>query len=120
MRISTTNLSEAATPTTKTETPITVNEGSDVNFFNAQMSHGKQPNNPASSVLMDSIAARSTELNMISKKAVRGLRDFSLNKHSKEVRELSKSIGEFQRELTLNVKIINKTIQSVEKITSLG
>ncbi|NNA98755.1 hypothetical protein [Pseudomonas gessardii] len=93
---------------------------SDIDFFQASLAEAfpytfNQPSILGTHVL----SAQSAYLATLSKRATDGLRDLSLNKKSKRMQDVTKSLSDAHRELSMSIKVLNKTVQCFEKIGNL-
>lgn len=120
MQISTENVAAAEVTPRKFDSSVTSTATSDINFFSSQFSSTGPSGLAASSTQgAQLLSERSSQLNTLSKRVTKGLRDISLNKNTQEMREITKSLSEAHQQLAISVKTINKTVQLVEKITNL-
>ncbi|MGY2291377.1 hypothetical protein ACW9H6_16435 [Pseudomonas sp. SDO528_S397] len=93
-----------------------LDQQADVSFFNAQLA---APGAAHSAVGANALVDRSNQLQTLSKRVTRGLRDLSANKITKDTREISKTLSNAHQQLAVTVKVVNKSVQMVEKLTNL-
>ncbi len=99
---------EMATPTSKV---------SDMAFFNAQL--GETAPFALTPMETNPLVQQATNLASLTSYALKGLNDLSLNKKTKAMNAVAGKLSDAHRELAVAVKVLNKSTQMVEKITSL-
>lgn len=115
MRIAHENMPGSAMASTAVQGAEAFAAPADIGFFNAQMANTPVAltNSPGA------LAERSDQLHALSARVTKGMRDMSLNKHSRQAREITKSLSEAHQQLAVTVKVVNKSVQMVEKLTNL-
>ncbi|KMT55275.1 hypothetical protein [Pseudomonas fildesensis] len=107
--------------TPQAETPAASNGTSDVNFFNAQLSHTDQSGKgtpPAMAADLFSLGA--SESTTLSRRVSKGFRDESLNKKTKAAHEFTQSLSEAHLNLTARVKVLSSLVKGVDKVATMG
>ena len=120
MQIETGALSDSILMSRKNEISTPTHQATDINFFASQLNTPAPPRNIATpTVEMPLLADRSVRQGKLSNSINKGMRDLSLNKSTKEVREITKFLSQSHQQLAVSVKIINKCVQLIEKTSNL-
>jgi len=120
MSISTERVSEKSFTSRVTEAPASLDSTSDMNFFSSKMSY-TEPAKTAPTSIIEKLALSdsASHADRLAKRVSRGLRDMSINKNTKDMRELNTTIAEAHQKLVVSVKVVNKCGQFLEKVTNL-
>lgn len=120
MSISTERVSERNVTSRVTETPASIDSSSDMNFFSSKMSYTDPAKTAATSIIEKlALSDGASQADRLAKRVSRGLRDMSINKNTKDMRELNTAVAEAHQTLVVSVKIVNKCGQFLEKVTNL-
>ena len=121
MYITDAGLPENANITPQADAPAGINRTSDINFFNAQLSHTAQPGKGIPPTMASpSSSWDATESATLSRRVSKGFRDASLSKQTKDANEFPQSLLEAHIDVMSRIKVIGAFAKGVDKTSSMG
>ncbi|WP_339532577.1 type III secretion system inner rod subunit SctI [Pseudomonas mucidolens] len=99
------------------ETPANAPATADINWFSATI---ESPPSHEAKPTLSSLAQSSNRLNSLSSKAGNDLKRLSKSSDPMDIVATTRSLSSLSTEVTLAAKIVNKSVQAVEKLTNLS